>query len=204
MTGIKPVSYFSKPLSEDMLVNEVSSLRRICFTGVRGVGKSTLMGELNKLNLNICFTSGSDILQEMMGDTYSQFEYLPEYQKYACRLKIRDILYKMQEQTSKDLLVDSHLTVYNLKTQNIDVIFTHMDYGFYTDIILLDSNPERILIHRQRDVKKKRIVDEDIIKKELDFERKMAEEIAKEHGMQLHVIHMREDATDNLKKILMS
>ncbi|WP_342304928.1 hypothetical protein [Methanolobus sp. ZRKC5] len=77
MTGTKPVFSFSDSSQDDL-----NPLRRICFTGVRGVGKSTVMEE-------------------------------------------------------------------------IDVIFTHMDYEFYTDIILLDSYPERIQDHRQRDTKKK-------------------------------------------------
>ena len=197
MTGTKPVFSFSDSSQDDL-----NSLRRICFTGVRGVGKSSVLKEINKEKLNLCFTSGSDILQDMMGETYSQFEFLPEYKKYAYRLKIRDSLHKMQEVNSKDLLVDSHLTVYNLKTGGIDVIFTHMDYGFYTDIILLDSYPERILDHRQRDSKKKRITDLSIIRQELDFERKIASDISEKYGIRLHVIQMGEDAAQSLEKIL--
>ena len=138
----------------------------------------------------------------MLGEAYSQFEFLPEYNKYAYRLKIRDSLQKMQEVNGKDLLVDSHLTVYNLKTGGIDVIFTHMDYGFYTDIILLDSYPERILDHRQRDTNKKRITDLDVIRQELDFERRIASEISEKYGIRLHVIQMGEVANVNLESIL--
>ncbi|WP_196214152.1 AAA family ATPase [Methanolobus vulcani] len=197
MTGTKTFFSFSDS-SQDYL----SSLRRICFTGVRGVGKSSVLKEINKEKLNLCFTSGSDILQDMMGETYSQFEFLPEYKKYAYRLKIRDSLHKMQEVNGKDLLVDSHLTVYNLKTGEIDGIFTHMDYGFYTDIILLDSYPERILDHRQRDSKKKRITDLDVIRKELDFERQKAAEISEKYGIRLHIIQMGEDTAEKMLDIL--
>jgi adenylate kinase len=197
MAGTKPVVSFS-----DSSLDNPNSLRRICFTGVRGVGKSSVLKEINKEKLNFCFTSGSDILQDMMGEAYSQFEFLPEYKKYAYRLKIRDTLHKMQEENNNDLLVDSHLTVYNLKTKEIDVIFTHMDYGFYTDIILLDSYPERILDHRQRDSKKKRITDLDVIRKELDFERQKAAEISEKYGIRLHVIQMGEDAAEKILDIL--
>jgi len=195
-------SFLNAMESGDLSVNDTSPLRRICFTGVRGVGKSTVLKDINRQNLNMCFASGSDILQEIMGDAYAQFEYLPEYKKYAYRLEIREVLQKTQEVQGKDLLVDSHLTVYNLKTGDIDVIFTHMDYAFYTDLILLDSNPESVLAHRQRDAKKKRITDLDIIKKELDFERRMFFEISKEYGMKLHRIHMGEDAAQNLERML--
>lgn len=197
MTGTKTVFSFS-----DSSQGHLNSLRRICFTGVRGVGKSSVLKEINKEKLNFSFTSGSDILQDMMGEAYSQFEFLPEYKKYAYRLKIRDTLHKMQEENNNDLLVDSHLTVYNLKTKEIDVIFTHMDYGFYTDIILLDSYPERILDHRQRDSKKKRITDLDVIRKELDFERQKAAEISEKYGIRLHVIQMGEDAAEKILDIL--
>ncbi len=202
MTGTKPVFLSSEILQNKSNFRDISSLRRICFTGVRGVGKSSVLKEINKEDMNLCISSGSDILQKIMGDSYSQFEFLPEYKKYAYRLKIRDTLHKIQEEKCKDLLVDSHLTVYNLKTGKIDVIFTHMDYDFYTDIILLDSDPKCILDHRQRDTKKKRITDLDIIRQELDFERKMAESISKKYGIKLHVIHMGENAVQRLEHFL--
>ncbi len=197
MTGIK--SFF--PSTENSS-NDMGSLRRICFTGVRGVGKSSVLKEINKEGMNLCFTSGSDILKDMMGEAYAQFEFLPEYRKYAYRLKIRNRLHKIQEENGKDLLVDSHLTVYNLKSGKIDVIFTHMDYDFYTDVILLDSYPERILDHRQRDTKKKRITDLDIIRKELDFERQKAVEISEKYGIRLHVIRMSDNAAEKVIDIL--
>jgi adenylate kinase len=199
MTGTKPVFSFSAS-SQDNL----NSLRRICFTGVRGVGKSSVLKGINKQSFNMCFASGSDILKDMMGESYSQFEFLPEYKKYAYRLKIRDILQKMQENTGKHLLVDSHLTVYNLKNEEIDVIFTHMDYEFYTDIILLDSYPERILDHRERDTKKKRITDLNIIRKELEFERQNATNISNEYGINLHVVEMGDNAAAMLENILLN
>ena len=202
MTGTEPVLPFPETLQDDLSSNNLSLLRRICFTGVRGVGKSSVLKEINTENIETCFTSGSDILQKMMGDAYSQFEYLPEYKKYAYRLKIRETLQGMQEENHKDLLVDSHLTVYNLKTGKFDVIFTHMDYGFYTDIILLDSYPERILDHRQRDTKKKRITDLDIIQKELEFERHKAAEISRNYRIRLHVIPMGEGAARDMERIL--
>lgn len=197
MTGTKTVLSFS-----DFHQVNKSSLRRICFTGVRGIGKSTVLEEIEKQGLNVCFSSGSNILQEMMGEKYAQFEFLPEDEKYTYRLKIRDRLQRIQETNKKDLLVDSHLTVYNLKTEDIDVIFTHMDYEFYTDIILLDSYPERILDHRQRDTKKKRITDLEVIRRELDFERQKAAEISTKYGIRLHIIEMGEDAAQRLESIL--
>ncbi len=197
MTGTKPVIHFTYSKT-----NVQRQLRRICFTGVRGVGKSSLLREIQIQDLNLFFASGSDILQEMMGDTYSQFEFLPENKKYAYRLKIRETLENKQKQNNKDLLVDSHLTVYNMKTDRIDVIFTHRDYEFYTDIILLDSTPELILDHRQRDAKKKRITDSGIIQRELVFERKMAREVSKNYGINLHIIQMKNDAVYDLENII--
>ncbi|MFA0822730.1 MAG: AAA family ATPase [Methanomethylovorans sp.] len=202
MTGNKLVIPSSETLQDNLNLPERSSLRRICFTGVRGVGKSSVLQEINKEDINVCFTSGSDILQYMMGDAYSQFEFFPEYKKYGYRLKIRDTLHKIQEENGMDLLVDSHLTVYNLKSGEIDVIFTHMDYEFYTDIILLDSYPERILDHRQRDTKKKRITNLAIIRDELNFERRKAAEISKRYGIRLHVVQMGEDAAEKMIDIL--
>ncbi|KGK99658.1 hypothetical protein LI82_00065 [Methanococcoides methylutens] len=197
MTGTNPVSSFSGSSQDDL-----NSLRRICFTGVRGVGKSTVLEEIDKQSINMCFASGSGMLQDIMGEAYAHFEFLPENEKYAYRLEIREKLQRIQEIHKRDLLIDSHLTVYNLKTGDIDVIFTHMDYKFYTDIILLDSYPERIQDHRQRDTKKKRVTDLEIIRWELDFERQKAAEIAKKYGIRFNVVEMGEGATQNLERIL--
>jgi predicted AAA+ superfamily ATPase len=101
-----------------------NSFRRICFTGIRGTGKTTLVETVKQQNPDIYFMSGSDILQKLMGKSYSQFEFLPENDKYAYRLKVNQILCETQRENQTDLLVDSHLTVLNLKNGGIDTIFT--------------------------------------------------------------------------------
>ncbi|MBP1908317.1 ATP-binding protein [Methanolobus bombayensis] len=176
--------------------------RRFCFTGVRGVGKSTVINRIRSSVPDIKFISGSDLLYEMMGENYKHFEYLPEAEKYALRIKLNSLLQAIQKDTSKDLVVDSHLTVFNLKTHAIDTIFTEKDFDFYTDIILLDSYPERILDHRQRDTEKERITNLDVICKELDFERQKAAEISNKYGIRLHVVEIGVDTTEKLKNVL--
>ncbi len=180
-----------------------NSLRRFCFTGVRGTGKTSLLNKVKPQNPEVHCISGSDVLREIMGgEAYSGFEFLPEEEKYAYRLKINKRLNKIQLDTDKHLLVDSHLTVYNLKTGDIDNIFTHRDYEFYTDLVLLDSTPEIVYQHRIKDSKKKRIVDLEIIERELGVERETAFQVAKEHGINLHIIRMNEKAVENLSRVL--
>jgi adenylate kinase len=82
--------------------------------------------------------------------------------------------------------------------------FTEKDLEFYTDIILLDSYPERILDHRQRDTTKKRIIDLEVIRRELDFERQKVAEVSKKYGIRLHVVEMGEAASERLESILLS
>ena len=180
----------------------INSLRRICFTGIRGVGKTTLLKEIDEQIPEIVSISGSDILQDLMGETYNQFEFLPEKEKYIHRLKLNDVRWEIQREAEKDMLVDCHLTVYNLKTGKIDMIFTHKDFDFFTEFILLDSTPKKIQTHRKRDTTKKRIVELAIIKRELDFERKMALKITKDYGIKLHIVQMDERAIDNLNRII--
>lgn len=180
------------------------SLRRFCFTGIRGVGKSTVIKRIRSSVPDVKFVSGSDLLDDMMGEDYKHFEYLPEAEKYDLRIKLNDLLHATQKNAAKNLVVDSHLTVFNLKTHVIDTIFTEKDLEFYTDIILLDSYPERILDHRQRDTTKKRIIDLEVIRRELDFERQKAAEVSKKYGIRLHVVEMGEAASERLESILLS
>lgn len=178
------------------------SLRRICFIGIRGTGKTTLIERVKELNFDVCFMSGSGILQKLRGTSYNQFEFLPENDKYAYRLKVNKTLCETQSENKKDLLVDSHLTVLNLKNGGIDTIFTHRDYTFFTDLILFDSTPDEIYSHRKNDTKKKRIVDLETIKCELDTERKTALKIATDHGIKLHIIYTGEKEFDDFNSII--
>ena len=181
-----------------------NSFRRICFTGIRGTGKTTLVETVKQQNPDIYFMSGSDILQKLMGKSYSQFEFLPENDKYAYRLKVNQILCETQRENQTDLLVDSHLTVLNLKNGGIDTIFTHKDYTFFTDLILFDSTPGEIYSHRKNDTKKKRIVDLETIKNELDLERKTALKISTNYGIKLHIIYTGEKEVDDFNSIIAS
>ena len=178
-------------------------LRRFCFTGVRGVGKSTIINRIQSHVPGIKFVSGSDLLHDMMGEGYKHFEYLPEAEKYDLRIKLNSLLQSIQKDAAKDLVVDSHLTVFNLKTHVIDTIFTEKDLEFYTDIILLDSYPEKIYDHRARDTSKKRIVETEIIAKELDTERQEAFRVASEYDIRLHVIDMGDEADEKMISVLL-
>ncbi|AFV24492.1 hypothetical protein Mpsy_2288 [Methanolobus psychrophilus R15] len=142
------------------------------------------------------------MLQGMMGEDYKHFEYLPEEEKYALRIKLNSMLQIIQKDAAKDLVVDSHLTVFNLNTDVIDTIFTEKDFEFYTDIILLDSYPEKIYDHRARDFSKKRIVDKEIIAKELDTEKQEAFRVASEYNIRLHVIEMGDEADEKMISVL--
>lgn len=178
------------------------SLRRYCFTGVRGVGKSTVIDRIISNVPEIQFVSGSDILQEMMGENYKKFEYLPENEKYELRIKLNDILCEIQKKTKMDMVVDSHVTVFNLKTKVIDTIFTQKDIAFYTDLILLDSNPEKVYCHRRKDVEKKRIIDLETIKNELEIERREAIRLSEKYGINLHIVEMNDIAYKNIINLL--
>jgi adenylate kinase len=179
-------------------------LRRFCFTGVRGVGKSTIINRIRSSVPDIKFVSGSDILQNMIGEGYRNFEYLPEEEKYLLRIKLNETLCEIQQQTGMDLVVDAHLTVYNLKTKFIDTIFTLNDINFYTDIILLDSSPENVYCHRIQDTMKKRICDFEIIKKEVETERREAIRMSNEHTMDLHIFQMDEEVVVKIIRFLNS
>ncbi|MDL2260931.1 AAA family ATPase [Methanimicrococcus sp. OttesenSCG-928-J09] len=180
-----------------------SNLKRYCFTGTRGVGKSTLVQKVKDEFSSIIFTAGSDILKEMMGGEYKNFEYLPENEKSQLRFELNQNLRKMQQESQKDIFVDAHLTVCNLKTGIIENIFTENEIEFYTDIVLLDSTPEKVLENRRKDTTKERILDLDLISKELEFEKKEAIKVCSDYNLKLHIIKVGDNEVEKLKDILM-
>jgi len=137
-----------------------------------------------------------------MGDEYTNFEYLPESDKFHFREKLNQKLKEIQEENQNDLVVDAHLTVYNLKTGIIENIFTKNEIEFYTDVILLDSTPENVLENRKKDLTKKRILDIDLVSKELEIEKREAENICSKNNLKLHIIKVGDNEIENLKKIL--
>jgi adenylate kinase len=82
--------------------------------------------------------------------------------------------------------------------------YSHKDYTFFTDLILFDSTPGEIYSHRKNDTKKKRIVDLETIKNELDLERKTALKISTNYGIKLHIIYTGEKEVDDFNSIIAS
>ena len=88
-----------------------------------------------------------------------------------------------QLQTQKDILVDGHTTLYNSVTGQVEGVFTENDCRFFTDLIYYNAPAEVVLIRRQNDQKKRRIVDLEIIQQELSGERNESIRIAKDYQM---------------------
>ncbi|MCP6719087.1 MAG: AAA family ATPase [Patescibacteria group bacterium] len=175
-------------------------MKRYCLIGIKGIGKSTLIKTILKEIPNIDYLIGSQILRELVGSRFDNFDYFPEDKKKKYREKAIEYMIKRQNENHKDILVDGHTSLYNLINNAPENVFTKLDCQFFTDLILYEVNALTVLERRKSDFKKKRILDLSIIKKELFFERDNSENIAKKNGMQMH--YLNEDFQDHIGKVL--
>ncbi len=171
-------------------------MRRYCLIGIKGIGKTTLIKTILEEIPNIDYFIGSQILRQLVGPRFDNFDYFPKEEKQKYREKAIEYMIKRQNETQKDILVDGHTTLYNPISNETENVFTELDCKFFTDLILYEVNALTVLERRKSDSIKKRILDLSIIKKELSFERENSDNIAKKYGMQLH--YLNEDFHNNL------
>ena len=56
----------------------MTSLRRVCLVGVRGVGKTTLIRSLLPQLPHVDYIVGSAVLRELAGADFARFDHLPQ------------------------------------------------------------------------------------------------------------------------------
>ena len=175
-------------------------MRRYCLIGIKGIGKTTLIKKILEEIPNIDYLIGSQILRQLVGVRFDNFDYFPEAEKQKYREKAIEYMIERQNEIQKDILVDGHTTLYNPISKKSENVFTEMDCKFFTDLILYEINALAVLERRKSDTIKKRILNLFIIKNELSSERENSENIAKNYGMQIH--YLIEDFHNNLNKKL--
>jgi adenylate kinase len=169
--------------------------------GIRGIGKTTLNKSMLSRLPWIDYLIGSSILRQLVGDDFINFDRYPNERKQYFREQAIRYMEQRQVQTQKDILVDGHTTLYNQGTGQVEGVFTDLDCRFYTDLIYYHAPAEIVQKRRQNDQTKKRIVDLEIIKQELQGEREESMRIAKDYRMGWYEIS---EDTENLQQNLYS
>ena len=172
-------------------------MKRYCLIGVKGIGKTTLIKSILEKIPHIDYLIGSQILRQLVGAKFKDFDYFPEDEKQFYRKQAIKFMIDRQKKTKKDILVDGHTSLFNPKLNEPENVFTELDCKFFTDLILYEENTMTILKRRKKDLQKNRIKDISIIKKELAFERSNAHNIAKSYGMKMHYLNGND--SDDLK-----
>ena len=175
-------------------------MRRICLVGIRGIGKTTLIRSILPNLPWIDYLIGSSILRQLVGEDFINFDKYPEDRKQYFREQAIRSMEERQSQIQKDILVDGHTTLYNQQTKKVDAVFTDLDCRFFTDLIYFNAPPDVVLQRRINDTTKKRIIDLNIIKQELEGEREESKRIAQTFRMGWYEI--LEDKFENMQKIL--
>jgi len=155
---------------------------------VKGIGKSTLVSAVkNQLN-NFEFIVGSEILHDLVGEDFKNFDYFTEEKKQYYRQEAILKFTAIQESTKKHIVIDGHIILYNPKTKNIDIVFSKEDAEFHTDIVLYEANTDTIYNRRKNDLKKKRILDKEIIDMEIVSEKQEAYKIVEKYNLNFYII----------------
>ena len=88
-------------------------MRRYCLIGIKGIGKTTLIKKILEEIPNIDYLIGSQILRQLVGVRFDNFDYFPEAERQKYREKAIEYMIARQNEIQKDILVDGHTTLYN-------------------------------------------------------------------------------------------
>lgn len=141
---------------------------KVSIIGVRGSGKSYIMKKLRILAPNYGYVIGSEVLRKLAGDEFKNFNILDKKKKEQYRYLAIKELEKMAME--KPLIVEGHLSFYNPEQDKMDLVQTEADSNFNDAYILLHPTIELVQSYRSKDRGKMRILDEEIIKQEIDTE----------------------------------
>lgn len=179
-------------------------LRRICLVGVRGVGKSTLVKSVLPELPEVEHVVGSAVLRELAGADFQRFDHLPEETKRAYRLSAIDWMEARQDETQRHILCDGHTSLLDESTGRVGPVFTERDCAFFRELILLEAPLELVLERRRGDTRKRRSLDPDVVRRELEGERHTSAAVSARWGMRLHRLPVGDDhaIAEALKELL--
>lgn len=179
-------------------------LRRICLVGVRGVGKTTLVRSVVPALPTVDYVVGSAILRELAGSAFERFDSLPPEVKQRYREDAIRWMEERQAREGRHILCDGHTTLLNAGTGQVEQVFTELDCRFFRELILFEAPAEVVLQRRRSDPSKRRNLDMDFIRAELEGERATCHAIAAAHGMVVYELPGGDDAAvaARLKELL--
>lgn len=177
-------------------------MKRYCLVGVKGIGKTTLITSILNDAPTLEYVTGSSILRKLVGaERFQYFDNFPDNEKAQYRKQAIKYLEEMQLKEHKSIIVDGHVSLYNSASGKVDNVFTDLDINFYTDIILYDAQKETVLERRKNDKKKTRILEMDIIEKELIAEREEAIRICRDYNKNFY--HLKDWSGYDIRKDLL-
>lgn len=164
----------------------MSSPRRVCLVGVRGVGKTTLIRSLLPALPHVDYIVGSAVLRELAGADFARFDHLPPAVKRDYRERAIDWMEARQRREGRLLLCDGHTSLLDESTGQVGKVFTDRDCAFFRELILLEAPAEVILARRLGDPTKRRSLDPRVIEAELAGEWETCHHIRARWAMDLH------------------
>lgn len=182
----------------------MSSLRRICLVGVRGVGKSTLVRAVAPELPTVDHVVGSAVLRELAGPDFARFDHLPPHVKHDYRVSAIEWMVRRQSERRRHILCDGHTSLLDESSGLVGPVFTEADCRFFRELVLMDATVDIVLERRQGDPSRRRSQDPSVVAEELAGERTTSERIAREWGMLLHRLPVGDDGRirDTFREIL--
>lgn len=166
----------------------MESLKRIGLYGVKGVGKTTISKEVNRLASNaLVWLEGSRLVLEAAKVPLTEFKRLPEEKKHLFREQAIEKAIEVQLIENKHILIDGHL-VFPKGEDEFENVMTDKDNLFYTDFVYLKFPPKVILQRQKDDLIKKRIYPLKTIKNWIEFEISELEKVCKSNKINLHIL----------------
>ncbi|WMX17170.1 ATP-binding protein [Aureispira sp. CCB-E] len=171
----------------------MKNLRRIGLYGVKGVGKTTILKEVNKLTSNAVWLEGAKLVLDAAKLPLTEFKKLPKDKKHLFREQAIEKAIEVQSKMNKHILIDGHL-VFPKGEDEFENVMTDKDNLFYTDFVYLVFPPKVILQRQKDDLIKKRIYSLKTIKNWIEFEMSELEKVCELYKINLHILSAKSNS----------
>lgn len=150
-------------------MNLNNGYKRIGLYGISGIGKTTILKEVNGLSEEVVWLEGSKLILETSNLSLAEFKKKSEETKYILRERAIDKAAEIQTKRKKHIIIDGHLA-FAKPDNTFENVMTLKDGLFYTHFIYLKLAPEVIKYRQENDTVKKRSYTLHTIEKWIEYE----------------------------------
>lgn len=169
----------------------MNKLRRIGLYGISGTGKTTILKQIVKKDVEVIWLEGARLVLDAARLTLDNFKRLSNEEKYFYREKAIEKAFEIQEKEKKDIIIDGHL-VFAKGDNRFEHVLTSKDEQFYTEFIYLKPPIELVYQRILNDTTRKRNYTKEVLSSWMEYELNALRELCDHRNLRLNILEATE------------